>query len=60
MDEDADGGNLVFSGRIIKKLSEHTVEGWLEGYILSGRHGLLQIYESFVHLVDSMINQHCK
>ena len=41
-------------------LSEHTVEGWLEGYILSGRHGLLNSYEPFIHVVDSMVNQHGK
>lgn len=60
MDEDADGGNLAFSGRVMEMLSEHTVEGWLEGYILSGRHGLLNTYEPFVHVIDSMVNQHCK
>lgn len=41
-------------------LSEHTVEGWLEGYLLSGRHGLLNSYEPFIHIIDSMVNQHCK
>jgi xylulose-5-phosphate/fructose-6-phosphate phosphoketolase len=41
-------------------LSEHTVEGWLEGYILSGRHGFLNSYEPFIHIIDSMVNQHCK
>lgn len=59
-EEDADGGNLAFAGRVMEMLSEHTVEGWLEGYILSGRHGLLNSYEPFVHIIDSMVNQHCK
>jgi len=58
--EDADGGNLVTSGRVMEMLSEHTVEGWLEGYILSGRHGLINSYEPFIHVVDSMFNQHAK
>ncbi len=44
----------------MEMLSEHTLEGWLEGYILSGRHGLINSYESFVHLIDSMVNQHAK
>ncbi|CAK7264073.1 hypothetical protein SEPCBS119000_000813 [Sporothrix epigloea] len=59
-DEDEDGGNLALSGRVMEILSEHTVEGWLEGYILSGRHGLLNSYEPFIHVIDSMVNQHCK
>ena len=59
-EEDADGGNLAFDGRVMEMLSEHTVEGWLEGYILSGRHGLLNSYEPFIHIIDSMVNQHCK
>ena len=58
--EDADGGNLAPNGRVMEMLSEHTVEGWLEGYILSGRHGLLNSYESFIHVIDSMVNQHAK
>jgi xylulose-5-phosphate/fructose-6-phosphate phosphoketolase len=58
--EDADGGNLALDGRVMEMLSEHTVEGWLEGYILSGRHGLLNSYESFIHVIDSMVNQHAK
>lgn len=57
--EDADGGNLTPSGRVMEILSEHTVEGWLEGYILSGRHGLLNSYEPFIHVIDSMVNQVC-
>ena len=59
-EEDDDGGNLAFAGRVMEMLSEHTVEGWLEGYILSGRHGLLNSYEPFIHIIDSMVNQHCK
>ncbi|KAH8694294.1 putative phosphoketolase [Talaromyces proteolyticus] len=59
-EEDKDGGNLATSGRVMEMLSEHTVEGWLEGYILSGRHGLLNSYEPFIHIIDSMVNQHCK
>src|SRR5271170_7745175 len=59
-DEDADGGNLAFAGRVMEMLSEHTVEGWLEGYLLSGRHGFLNSYEPFIHVIDSMVNQHCK
>lgn len=58
--EDADGGNLTPAGRVMEILSEHTCEGWLEGYILSGRHGLLNSYEPFIHVIDSMVNQHCK
>ena len=75
-EEDEDGGNLAYEGRVMEMLSEHTVEvryttlfdaviltffqGWLEGYILSGRHGLLNSYEPFIHIIDSMVNQHCK
>ncbi len=58
--EDADGGELAPNGRVMEILSEHTVEGWLEGYILSGRHGLLNSYEPFIHVIDSMFNQHAK
>ena len=58
--EDADGGELVPNGRVMEMLSEHTVEGWLEGYILSGRHGLINSYEPFIHVIDSMFNQHAK
>jgi len=58
--EDADGGELAPNGRVMEILSEHTVEGWLEGYLLSGRHGLLNSYEPFIHVVDSMFNQHAK
>lgn len=59
-EEDADGGNLAPEGRVMEILSEHTVEGWLEGYVLSGRHGILNSYEPFIHIIDSMVNQHCK
>jgi xylulose-5-phosphate/fructose-6-phosphate phosphoketolase len=58
--EDCDGGELSPSGRVMEMLSEHTVEGWLEGYLLSGRHGLINSYEAFVHVIDSMVNQHAK
>jgi xylulose-5-phosphate/fructose-6-phosphate phosphoketolase len=58
--EDDDGGQLATSGRVMEMLSEHTVEGWLEGYILSGRHGLINSYEPFIHVIDSMFNQHAK
>ena len=58
--EDADGGNLAPEGRVMEMLSEHTVEGWLEGYLLSGRHGLINSYEPFIHVIDSMFNQHAK
>ena len=58
--EDADGGELAPNGRVMEMLSEHTVEGWLEGYILSGWHGLINSYEPFIHVVDSMFNQHAK
>jgi xylulose-5-phosphate/fructose-6-phosphate phosphoketolase len=43
----------------MEMLSEHTCEGWLEGYILTGRHGLLNSYEPFIHVIDSMVNQVC-
>ncbi|KAL1875960.1 hypothetical protein VTK73DRAFT_9671 [Phialemonium thermophilum] len=59
-EEDQNGGNLAPAGRVMEMLSEHTCEGWLEGYILSGRHGLLNSYEPFIHVIDSMVNQHCK
>ncbi|KAJ9094814.1 hypothetical protein QFC20_006829 [Naganishia adeliensis] len=58
--EDEDAGNLAMEGRVMEMLSEHTVEGWLEGYILSGRHGLLNSYEPFIHIIDSMVGQHAK
>jgi len=58
--EDTDGGELAPDGRVIEILSEHTVEGMLEGYLLTGRHGFISTYESFVHVIDSMFNQHAK
>jgi xylulose-5-phosphate/fructose-6-phosphate phosphoketolase len=58
--EDADGGELSPKGRVMEMLSEHTVEGWLEGYTLSGRHGFINSYEPFIHVIDSMFNQHAK
>ena len=58
--EDADGGQLSTDGRVLEMLSEHTLEGWLEGYLLTGRHGFFSTYEAFVHVIDSMFNQHAK
>jgi xylulose-5-phosphate/fructose-6-phosphate phosphoketolase len=58
--DDADGGELSTDGRVMEMLSETTLEGWLEGYLLTGRHGLFATYESFVHIIDSMYNQHAK
>ncbi len=58
--EDADGTDIAPDGRVMEMLSEHTLEGWLEGYVLTGRHGLFNTYEAFVHIIDSMYNQHAK
>ena len=58
--EDADGGDLSPDGRVMEMLSEHTLEGWMEGYVLTGRHVLFNTYEAFAHIVDSMVNQHAK
>jgi xylulose-5-phosphate/fructose-6-phosphate phosphoketolase len=58
--EDSDGSLLAVDGRVMEMLSEHTLEGWLEGYLLTGRHGLFNSYEAFVHIIDSMVNQHAK
>jgi xylulose-5-phosphate/fructose-6-phosphate phosphoketolase len=52
--------HLAPRGRVMEILSEHTCQGWLEGYLLTGRHGLFSCYEAFVHIVDSMVNQHAK
>jgi xylulose-5-phosphate/fructose-6-phosphate phosphoketolase len=52
--------HLSEDGRVMEILSEHTCEGWLEGYLLTGRHGLFSCYEAFIHIVDSMFNQHAK
>jgi xylulose-5-phosphate/fructose-6-phosphate phosphoketolase len=51
---------LAREGRVMEVLSEHQCEGWLEGYLLTGRHGLFNCYEAFIHIVDSMFNQHAK
>jgi xylulose-5-phosphate/fructose-6-phosphate phosphoketolase len=58
--EDKDGGELSPDGRVLEMLSEHTLEGWLETYLLTGRHGFFSTYEAFVHVIDSMFNQHAK
>jgi xylulose-5-phosphate/fructose-6-phosphate phosphoketolase len=52
--------HLARSGRVMEILSEHTCQGWLEGYLLTGRHGLFSCYEAFIHIVDAMLNQHAK
>jgi xylulose-5-phosphate/fructose-6-phosphate phosphoketolase len=52
--------NLAIDGRVMEVLSEHLCQGWLEGYLLTGRHGLFSCYEAFIHIVDSMVNQHAK
>jgi len=52
--------SLARDGRVMEVLSEHQCEGWLEGYLLTGRHGLFNCYEAFIHIVDSMFNQHAK
>jgi xylulose-5-phosphate/fructose-6-phosphate phosphoketolase len=58
--EDADGTDIAPDGRVMEMLSEHTLEGWLEGYLLTGRHGLFNTYEAFAHIIDSMYNQYAK
>src|ERR1700756_174638 len=58
--EDRDGTELSSDGRVVEMLSEHTMEGMLEGYLLTGRNGFLSSYEAFVHVIDSMFNQHAK
>jgi xylulose-5-phosphate/fructose-6-phosphate phosphoketolase len=55
-----DDVDLAPAGRVMEVLSEHLCQGWLEGYLLTGRHGLFNCYEAFVHIVDSMLNQHAK
>ncbi len=57
---DAEDNHLARTGRVMEMLSEHQCEGWLEGYLLTGRHGLINSYEAFIHIVDSMFNQHAK
>ncbi len=58
--EDGDGGELASDGRVMEMLSENTIEGMLEGYLLTGRHGFISSYEAFIHVIDSMFNQHAK
>jgi len=58
--EDLDGSELARDGRVMEMLSEHTLLGWLEGYLLTGRHGLFHTYEAFAHIIDSMFNQFAK
>jgi xylulose-5-phosphate/fructose-6-phosphate phosphoketolase len=60
LEGDADGGHLAPDGRVMEILSEQTLQGWLEGYTLTGRHGLFATYEAFAHVIDSMFNQHAK
>ncbi|MDX5318763.1 MAG: phosphoketolase family protein, partial [Actinomycetes bacterium] len=57
---DPDDGNMARDGQVVEMLSEHQCQGWLEGYLLTGRHGLFTSYEAFIHIVDSMFNQHAK
>jgi xylulose-5-phosphate/fructose-6-phosphate phosphoketolase len=52
--------NLSQTGRVMEMLSEHMCQGWLEGYLLTGRHGFFSCYEAFIHIIDSMVNQHAK
>ncbi len=52
--------DLSRTGRVMEMLSEHMCQGWLEGYLLTGRHGFFSCYEAFIHIVDSMVNQHAK
>jgi xylulose-5-phosphate/fructose-6-phosphate phosphoketolase len=58
--DEAAGTHLSQDGRVMEMLSEQTLEGWLEGYLLTGRHGFFSTYEAFVHVIDSMFNQHAK
>ena len=58
--EPDDDAALAPDGRVMEILSEHTCQGWLEGYLLTGRHGFFSCYEAFIHIVDSMFNQHAK
>jgi len=57
---DPDDDHVAHDGRVMEVLSEHLCQGWLEGYLLTGRHGLFSCYEAFIHIVDSMFNQHAK
>ena len=56
----SDDDHLAMDGRVMEVLSEHLCQGWLEGYLLTGRHGLFSCYEAFIHVIDSMFNQHAK
>ena len=58
--EDADGTDIAVDGRVMEILSETTLEAWFEGYVLTGRHGFFSSYEAFIHIIDSMFNQHAK
>ena len=58
--EDSDGGELAADGRVIEMLSEHPLDGMVEGYLLTGRHGFFASYEAFIHVIDSMFNQHAR
>ncbi|MFO7031459.1 phosphoketolase [Limnospira fusiformis CCALA 023] len=60
LEADLDGSELATDGRVMEMLSEHTLQGWLEGYLLTGCHGFFHTYEAFAHVVDSMFNQHAK
>ena len=55
-----DDDHLAPDGRVMEMLSEHQCQGWLEGYLLTGRHGFFSCYEAFIHIIDSMFNQHAK
>jgi hypothetical protein len=55
-----DDDHLAFGGRVMEMLSEHQCQGWLEGYLQTGRHGFFSCYEAFIHIVDSMFNQHAR
>lgn len=59
-EKEANDEFLATDGRVMEMLSEHQCEGWLEGYLLTGRHGLFNCYEAFIHIIDSMFNQHAK
>ena len=59
-EHDPEDEHLSPDGRVVEILSEHTCQGWLEGYLLTGRHGFFSCYEAFIHIVDSMFNQHAK
>jgi xylulose-5-phosphate/fructose-6-phosphate phosphoketolase len=59
-ERDPEDEHLSPDGRVVEILSEHTCQGWLEGYLLTGRHGFFSCYEAFIHIVDSMFNQHAK